>query len=124
MDRKFIRRLRILLVLGLCALAPSGAAACDFNRQVRGRINQLLTGPIFNGHVVLVLAGMTTVSGSEPSCSSQSNRFRFNGSNSTGRLTYSTALAAYLGERRITLVGCGECTLHNSTEDLRWIRLD
>jgi hypothetical protein len=114
-----------LLVLGLIALAPvQAAAACVFNRQVQGRINQLVTGPIFDGDVVLVLAGMTTLSGSAPACSTQSNRFRFNAGGDEGRLTYSTALAAYLGERRITLVGCGECTLNDNIEDLRWIRLD
>lgn len=107
------------------ALTPTLAAAdCTFNRQVQGRINQLLTGPIFDGEVVLVLAGMSEVSGSAPSCSTRDNRFRFSASGEQGRASYATALAAYLGERRITLVGCGECTLDADTEDLRWIRLD
>jgi hypothetical protein len=125
MNRRSHRAARAILALSLIATAPlEAAAACVFNRQVQGRINQLITGPIFDGDVVLVLAGMDVISGSEPACSTQSNRFRFNAGGDEGRLTYSTALAAYLGERRITLVGCGECTLNGNTEDLRWIRLD
>ena len=100
------------------------AAECTFGRQVQGRINQLLTGPVFDGDVVIQMAGLTYFSGSPPTCSTNDLRFRFSGEGAQGRLTYSTALAAYLGERRITLVGCDECTLRSNTEDLRWLRLD
>jgi hypothetical protein len=114
-----------LLAAALPVLVPAEAsAACTFNRQVQGRINQLQTGPALNGDVVIVLAAMTTTSGSPPACSTQDNRFRFEATSEEGKLTYSTALAAYMGERRITVVGCGECTLRNNTEDLRWLRLD
>ena len=91
-----MKRIRSTAVLttALLALLSVDAAACSFNRQVQGRINQLLTGPAFDGHVVLVLAGMTTTSGAAPACSTQDNRFRFEAVSDEGKLTYSTALAA------------------------------
>lgn len=110
-------RQKMMRILALTALTlPSLSLA----GQVSGVIQTIHMGPHYGTKVFVKVTGTATA---QPACAINDFQFVFDSNTPTGRALLATALAAYGAGQPVTVNGYDQCTLWNSSEDLRWMQV-